>query len=113
MGVERFGVANGIPFRYAELFVMPRVYRDFAALAASAMRRLVIICLLPTAHCPLRAASPASMLAVFFNLFRAPLTNFPFGFERNDPAAIPRNFEPVGTMISATISAGGQAVRRD
>jgi hypothetical protein len=122
MGVERFGVA-----KWDSIFATPNLaiclgsYRDFAALRLCNSQARDH---LPTAHCPLLTAhcsshcplltdSPASVLAVLFNLFRAPLTDLSFGFERNDPAAIPCNFEPVGAMISAAISAGGQTVRRD
>jgi hypothetical protein len=56
---------------------------------------------------------PAAMLTVLFHFFRAPLANLTFGLEWNDPASILRNFVPVGTMIRATISAGGQTPRRN
>jgi hypothetical protein len=53
------------------------------------------------------------VFTVFLYFFRAPFANFPLGLERNNPAAIPRNFVFVRTMISAPISAGGQTVRGD
>ena len=56
---------------------------------------------------------PAPMLTVFLHFLRAALTDLSFGLEWNDPAPILRNFVPVGTMIRATISAGGQTVRRN
>jgi len=56
---------------------------------------------------------PAAVLTVLFHFFRAPLANLTFSLEGNYPAPILRNFVPVGTMIRATISAGGQTVRRN
>jgi hypothetical protein len=53
------------------------------------------------------------MLTVFLNFFRAPLTNFAFGLERNDPAPILRYFVLVRAVVGAAISAGGQTPGRD
>jgi hypothetical protein len=72
----------------------------------------MIVCSLFTALYGLTAhRSPTAMLTVVLHFFGPTLTNFPFGLERNDPAPILRNLVPIGTMIGAAISAGGQTLR--